>query len=148
MSDKMVMGSPIKFIGGKYAGKTGWINLARGKEGFTNHRVHVILDEPRKCACVKKNSIGPSSEGKTLSYEEAILDQKPFINKLMNKLAHELAKANVNNSSMAIFGDLLAYKIAFELEMMQKNPKASYYKIDFPEGQKMMAAKTGLKGGR
>jgi len=130
MSDKMVMGSPIKFIGGKYAGKTGWINLARGKEGFTNHRVHVILDEPRKCACVKKNSIGPSSEGK------------------MNKLAHELAKANVNNSSMAIFGDLLAYKIAFELEMMQKNPKASYYKIDFPEGQKMMAAKTGLKGGR
>jgi len=129
--NSITKGAQIKLTGGKYVGKMGWINVARGKQGFTEQQVHIIVDQPRVYTRVKQGNITTrvSSDGKPLSFEEAILDEKPFINKLMHKLARELAKANVGKSSMKTFGDLLATRVAYELTLMKNNPKATFYHI-------------------
>jgi hypothetical protein len=94
-------GDPIRFVKGSYAGLTGWINKARKKKrnGYIN--VIVLLEDgtEKKTHVRKGSSREPQSSPS--SYEEAILQQHPDIEKKMTELASMFAACNVMDDQKA-----------------------------------------------
>jgi hypothetical protein len=76
----MKKGRQIRFIGGKYGGKKGWIN--DGKKG-------------EKAMYVFDNSVDNEPTGTPSSYGDAILLQCPDLDCSLTKLCWDFAKCNI-----------------------------------------------------
>jgi hypothetical protein len=93
-------GEEIQFVRGTYLGYMGWINLA-GDE--TAASVPVIVQGFRKkdgstcnkTAMVRRERVRPRAS-------EAIMQQYPNIEQMMEKLARQLARCEINPRSTAI----------------------------------------------
>ena len=87
-------GAPIRFIGGIYDGKMGWINKTKQA---TLKRIYVIvqLDDgsQKRTFVAKKNGAERHKTPKT--YTEAIFQQQPKLEKQLNDLCAQLAKCGV-----------------------------------------------------
>jgi hypothetical protein len=95
MSDK---GNAIRFVKGKYAGETGWLNQDKA---VTKCKIHVIVDKGDQGGirtCVDKTSVGPPHR-EPQSFEEALLQQHPETERTMNKLVRLLARCNIVSST-------------------------------------------------
>jgi hypothetical protein len=90
-------GKEIRFLRGTYEGKKGWIDDDAKK---LKKHVHVILALPdggEETKRVWKSSV--RARRRATSHEEAILDQNPDIDGLMDRLAGLLAKCEIQNDS-------------------------------------------------
>jgi hypothetical protein len=122
-------GDAIVFIGGKYAGKTGWINT--NKEAGEN-TTPVIVDlgsKGKKETYVFRQSF--RKEKVAASYAEAVLVQCPDIEVLMTKLCRNLAKCSIEQDAsgvVALFNKKLNEAIALQ---EAKGAKALYRHVTF-----------------
>ena len=91
-------GKRILFIAGSYDGLKGWIDLGQDE---MPKMIGVIVEGKRpgdelKVTKVKQSSVRDVSARKNAeSYEEALLEQHPDIEALMEKLARELARCEI-----------------------------------------------------
>jgi hypothetical protein len=88
------IGDPIRFVKGKYKGKTGWCN--KDKES-TRERLYVIVDLGDgviRRTFVKKTSAKPAVQPNPASYSEAVLQECPDVEEKLDKLCLELALAS------------------------------------------------------
>jgi hypothetical protein len=88
-------GDPIRFKGGKYKGQTGWRNDDKQN---TRHRTYVIvtlLDGTEKETWVKHRSVA-SPRGSPTNYFEAMLQQHPDIEGLIDQLCFEIARCSLD----------------------------------------------------
>jgi hypothetical protein len=100
-------GNEIRFVRGKYIGLLGWINA---DEVNTRTTVPVIVSLPtnddgstmEKVTKVKKESVAPRQPPPPLSYTEAVLQQHPNIDKVMDQLMRQLAKCNISSENRAL----------------------------------------------
>jgi hypothetical protein len=87
-------GDPIRFKGGKYKGQTGWRN---DDKQDTRHRTYVILtllDGTEKETWVKHRSVA-APRGPPTNYFEAVLQQHPDIEGLVEQLCFEITRCNL-----------------------------------------------------
>jgi hypothetical protein len=87
----------IRFIGGFYSGKTGWLRHSRRKRGNCHHYVLVDLgDNTLKKTYVEITSIAPPHAAPT-SFVGALLQQHSAVEKTMNDLCKKLARFEIQN---------------------------------------------------
>jgi predicted xylose isomerase-like sugar epimerase len=94
-------GDPIRFKGGKYKGQTGWRN---DDKQDTRHRTYVIvtlLDGTVKETWVKRRNVA-APRGHPTNYFEAVLQQHPDIEGLVEQLCFEIARCYVTIIADAI----------------------------------------------
>jgi hypothetical protein len=99
MSDK---GNPIRFVRGKYKGKTGWCDKDKGS---TKERLYVIVDLGTnlvKRTWVKKISARPAIQPSPTSFSEAVLQQCPELEEKLEKLCAELAMCKIEKDPNGI----------------------------------------------
>jgi hypothetical protein len=87
-------GAPIQFKRGKYKGRTGWLN---DNKTDTRHRAYIIVtleDGTEKETWVKHQSI-TTHRGPPRNFSEAMLQQHPDIEGLINQLCFEVAHCNI-----------------------------------------------------
>jgi hypothetical protein len=96
----------IRFLGGRYAGKTGCLRHSRRKRGQLYYYVLVDLgDSTMLKTYVQIDNIEQAEMPMTTSYAEALLQQHINIEVAMNKLANQLPTCSIqegtHNSSSA-----------------------------------------------
>ena len=127
-----VKGTPVRFIAGKYGGKTGWVNIS---ENTDKEIVPVIVNLGRKgekATYVYTSSVRQdSSEAAPNSYAEAVLQQCPDIERSLVEVARKLARCDVNH-------DVVGFRKIIEMKLNEaivhqesKGSKAMYRKINF-----------------
>jgi hypothetical protein len=129
-------GAKIRFVGGKYIGKVGWLDTSREA---TAKSYPVIISAIKKkdgnigdvTTMVRKTSVGLLDEPEAESYVGAVLQQHPKITRLMDKLCAQLAMCDIDPQTA------LLYKIFKEkyLEAVErqtaKGSDAIWYQIDY-----------------
>jgi hypothetical protein len=126
-------GDPIRFIKGKYKGKTGWRN--KDKES-TRERLYVIVDlgnNKLKATWVKKSSAKPAIQPRPTSYSEAVLQQCPDIEEKLEKLCAELAMCKIERDPNGILA-IINVKLAEACETQAGKSRALYRSIDYQVG--------------
>lgn len=100
-------GEEIRFIAGTYIGYTGWIDNSRDEtpasfpvivHGFKKKDGSMV----DKAATVRKSSVRPAAIQPPLSYAEAIMQQHPKIDQMMDKLCRQLAKCEMSTTDNSI----------------------------------------------
>ncbi len=125
-------GEKVRFVGGKYVGKKGWLN---NDKGDTTYFVYVIVDlgngKTKETRVSKENVASPHTA--PASYEEAVLQQIPEIEALMDKLARELAKCHVEvKDSSAPILEIMGLKIRDAMaKQVRKGSKATWRMVKF-----------------
>lgn len=92
-------GEPVRFKRGKYKGKSGWHNADKTEKN-TTHRVYVLVDlgnNRLKATFVKPSSISKRRAHSPSNYAEAMLDQQPDIEGLIEQLCFEIARCNIHD---------------------------------------------------
>lgn len=88
-----VKGKEIKVLDGKYAGKTGWVNTAKGEGGFTEQQVYLLLNmgkNKERCTRLFQHQVVFVAKSPR-NLQEAIFYQHSHIQKLLHQLTKELA---------------------------------------------------------
>jgi hypothetical protein len=95
-------GGSCRFIRGKYCGLQGWLNADKPK---TRCYTHVIINKPDGSAFkeyhtkVRHESLRTGNVPTPTTFEEAILQQHPDIEQMIDKLAKELARCHLAHTS-------------------------------------------------
>jgi hypothetical protein len=100
-------GEEIRFIVGTYEGHKGWID---NSGDATTLSVPVIVHKFKrkdgstvdKAATVRKSSVRSAAIRPAMSHAEAIMQQHPKIDQMMNKLCRQLAKCEMSTSDTSI----------------------------------------------
>jgi hypothetical protein len=88
---------PVRFIGGSYSGKTGWLHLSKRKRGDSHYYVLVDLgDNTVKKTHVEITSIARPHTAPS-SFFGALLQQHSAVEKTMNDLCKKLARFEIQN---------------------------------------------------
>ena len=85
-------GRAVNFCGGKYQGKSGWVNKSKKA---TKTRIYVIIDMGNgflKTFVNKDNVATPRPPGDRRNFIEAVLDQHPDIEQMVDKFCQALAE--------------------------------------------------------
>ncbi len=128
----MAKGDPIRFLKGKYKGKSWWINTEKiHTKCMTFAAVDMGNDRALKTS-VRKDSIGSSIPNIPRSYSEAAIQPHPDIESLMDKLCKELTECNVEDSQdiSTIFSEKLV--LAYQ-EQKELGHKAVYRNVDYDD---------------
>lgn len=102
-----IKGSPIRVIGGKYAGRNGWKHIGKGE---THSQIYLILQAvvkdgievlPEKVIRIDKKNYQPFVRASNPM--EILLEQKPRVQQKVNELVKELIKLQVSpNEQMLV----------------------------------------------
>jgi hypothetical protein len=126
----MPKGHEIRFVGGKYIGKTDWIDNAN-KETSKMYYVYVDLgNETTKRTRVNKNSDRKPVETPS-SCGEAVLLQCPDIEVKLDKLCLELAKCSIVIDTIAMIVIIQNRLINAISKQNTMGNKATYRHITF-----------------
>ena len=124
-------GQAIRFIGGKYGGKKGWINS--DKEPGEN-TVPVMVDlgkKGEKETFVYQDSVANEPSTAPSSYAEAVIQQCPDLDVNLTKLARDFAKCSIHVDPEGFFR-LVQRKVKEATEQHQaKGSKALYRNIQY-----------------
>ena len=142
-------GHRVRFMGGTYKDQKGWLNTAKEP---TKNKYYVIVEPDlparnyEKATCVLKTSVKIlSAETLPRSWEETLLDQHPDIDRLMDKLAANLALCRIDpNSSGNEISRLFVNKIAHEQsKLLALGILAAFWDVIWdPEGQQNAQAES------
>jgi hypothetical protein len=121
-------GSAIRFVAGKYEGRTGWFNMANA---HTTSMYYVIVTmgengEEKNTRVRKASVIAVADERVPVSYEEAVLQQHSDIDVAMNKLVASLAECGIQGGSTEITRILSAKLIAACVAQQMRGSKATW----------------------
>jgi hypothetical protein len=122
-------GDAIVFIGGKYAGKTGWINTNKEAGENTTPVIVDLKSKGEKVTYVFKQSF--RKEKVATSYSEAVLVQFPEIEVLLTRLCRDLATCSIEQDAsgiIALFNKRLNDAITLQVA---KGAKARYRHVTF-----------------
>jgi hypothetical protein len=132
-------GQVIRFKKGTFAGQTGWINTAKGTQGFTPEMVHVIIGMgPSKDThtLVLQNSIAKQHETPE-SFAQAAYQEHPWVEKLMRQLAAKIACLDIRREELTEIGDIfMAILLEADDAQKKKGKKGKYYKTDLQTNKK------------
>jgi hypothetical protein len=101
-------GEEIRFVGGVYIGYKGWMDKSKDKTALS---YHVVVKSFKKkdgstidlATTVRKTSVRrPALETPPASYAEAIMQQHPKVEQLLDKLCKQLAKCELSISDTSI----------------------------------------------
>jgi hypothetical protein len=100
-------GAEIRFVGGTYIGYKGWVDNSKEETAkSTPVIVHSFKKKDGsvvdKATTVRKTSIRPAVIQAPTSYAEAILQQHPKIEQMLDKLCTKLAKCEAGNSGNSL----------------------------------------------
>ena len=126
-----IKGDPLRFIAGKYAGKSGWVNLA---ETADDEILPVIVNCGRKgekVTFVYQSSARLITNVVPASYAEAVIKHCPDIEKALVELSRKLAKCDIKRDSSGFHTVILAKLNEAIIWQESKGSKAMYRKIDF-----------------
>jgi hypothetical protein len=105
-------GQQIRFTGGKYGGRNGWLRLSKELRG--DHQVHVLVALGDK---VKKTYVDVSNvtelPGPPATWTDAMLQQHSDVESALENLCRKLSKFRLDNA--AVKQELIG-KIASRLE--------------------------------
>jgi hypothetical protein len=111
-----VKGDRIKLIGGRHEGKMAWFDV--GKSGkWSDTRVYIVVTDKEKgergtwTAPVNLSVHHQSAEEPAENYANAIIQQKPKLDRLINKVTSELAKFDLDDEDMDNFANYFFYKL-------------------------------------
>lgn len=125
-----VKGEKVKFKGGIYSGRLGWINDAKKATKFFVHVVVALDDGEEKATRVKKTSVTKLSEVRApATYEDALLDQYPDVNKDFDRLAMKLVLCGIeHDKELGRLFEIFRYKI----KEAQDKLDSKFREVDFP----------------
>ena len=124
----------IRFLGGRYAGKTGWLRHSKRSRGQLYYYVFVDLgDSTVKKTYVQIDSFEAAEMQMPSSYAEALLQQHVDIEVAMNKLVNQLATCSIQ---VGISGVKLCHIFEKKLnnamiKQDKKGSKARYRCVEF-----------------
>jgi hypothetical protein len=124
-------GDKIRFIAGKYGGKTGWLNIS---EPADDKVTPVIVDQGRKgekITYVYTSSFKLQSTTVPTSYAEAVIQQCTDVEKDLVAVCRKLAKCDLRRD-LPGFKAVLSSKLQEATEWQEsKGSKAMFRKIQF-----------------
>ncbi len=126
----------IRFLGGRYAGKTRWLRHSKRKRGQFYYYVFVDLgDSTVLKTYVEIDNVGPAEMPEPTSYAEALLQQHIDIEATMNTLARQLATCSIQDGNTQGEISLIFTKKLHDaiIKQEKKGPKARYRIVDFDE---------------
>lgn len=129
-------GDAIRFVSGKYAGKSGWIDT----EGVADDNVTpVIVNLGRKglkSTIVYTSSIMKQTYYKAPpSYAHAVIQQCPDIEKNLVTVTRQLAKCDIRKDEEGFKGVMEGYLEAAAIWQENRGSKAMYRNIKFDKKQ-------------
>jgi hypothetical protein len=126
----------IRFIGGHYAGKTGWFRHARRERGALSWYVLIDLGDNKVLKThVQRDNVIIGEVEEPASYATALLQQHTDIEATMHKLVRQLATCSIGDGNTAteicrIFVNKLHDAIK---KQDNKGPKARYRYVHFAD---------------
>ena len=133
-------GMKIRFVGGKYGGKKGWID-DDGKVGETTVSVIVNLG-PKKgehATFVYSYSVATERVTTATTYAEAVMQQCPDLDCALTKICRDFAKCNIKKD-LPGFNLILQRKMADATKLLEaKGSKGLYRNIKFNHSDAMDA---------
>lgn len=137
------MGARVKIVGGSKAYRKNdgaWINLSKGDQGYTPVKIHVLVQFGPNLVqtCLMQKSVVVCSSAPPASYVEAVLDQHPLINPMMDKLAMIFARCEIkeDNDVTAMFV-IFQQKLDTALDKLAHDSEATYYKTTYDNKNNM-----------
>ena len=122
-------GEVMQFVGGKYQGKTGWMNSAKPETPMCYY-VYVKLESSEKETRVRKESVRKEAAPIAQSYEEAVLVQHTDIDRMVDKLVRKLAKCDLNSDQE--MGRIFLRKLCgASVRQATLGPKALWRQVSF-----------------
>jgi hypothetical protein len=130
-------GSAIRFINGDYVGKQGWFDASKT---HTRCRYYVLIVQDGrngastiKATWVNKPSVSVIAEERApTTFEEAVLQTHPDVEKAMNKLVASFAQCGIRADSTVI-GRILSEKLLLaNVAHAMKGHKATYRVTHWP----------------
>jgi hypothetical protein len=104
--DSVMKGVQIRITAGKYNGKKGWVNTAKGRSGYQGKcSIHIIYidedgDEVVAANCIRTSSVDFESwSSKPKTYVQALLDQHPKVRSKTKELCDILGSVEPSLSS-------------------------------------------------
>jgi hypothetical protein len=129
----------IRFLGGRYAGKTGWLRHSKRKRGQFYYYVFVDLgDSTVLKTYVEIDNVGPAEMPEPTSYAEALLQQHIDIEVAMTKLANQLATCSIQDGASQVELCRVFSRKLYDAVVKQdkKGRKARYRCVDFDTDSK------------
>ena len=129
-----IKGDEIRFIAGKYAGKSGWINTQEPADETITPVIINLGRKGGKLTFVYTSSIKLISKAVPTSYSEAVTQQCPDIEKKLVTVTRQLAKCDLSRDPegfQAVVGQKLDEA---HLWQESRGSKAMYHKINYGNG--------------
>jgi hypothetical protein len=128
-------GKRITIIGGKHKNKRVWLDDA--KRDSSDTRVNIIVDDPDKGERATWTSprliMSDYIDGPPNSYAQAILQQQPKAELMINKLTRELARCNLDAMAIKQLSSYFDVKLkdAVHTQASLGLTKALYKKVEY-----------------
>ena len=108
-----VKGEPIKLVGGRHQGKLAWVDQAKEVQ-VNDNRVYIIVMDKEKgerSTWTSPSNISINHEHNPRNYAEAIIQQKPKLDQMINKITNELAKFDLDGETVDGLVEYFNYKL-------------------------------------
>jgi hypothetical protein len=126
-------GKEIRFIGGKYVGLKGWINISKSP-GYNT--IPVIADTKKKGeweTYVFQCNIKDEPQTPPSNYAAAVIQACPDLDGALTKICHDFMKCDIRRD-YAGFYEIMGKKLDAAAKLQDdKGSKALYRHIDFVE---------------
>lgn len=126
-----IKGEEIRFIAGKYGGKTGWINTQEPADESITPVIVNLGRKGEKATFVYTSSIKRNTSAPPTSYAQAVIQQCPDIEKNLVTVTRQLAKCDISRDPKGF--QAVVHNQLDEARAWQegKGSKAMYRKINF-----------------
>ena len=127
----MTQGEAIRFVGGKYGGKKGWMDTAKERSECT---IPVIVDRGRKGlkeTYVFETSVELEPASPPGSYAEAAFQECTDLDCSLTKLCHDLVKVSIERDAEGLLVVIQRKLRAAVIQQQAKGSKALYRKINY-----------------
>eukprot|EP00980_Cylindrotheca_fusiformis_P020618 scaffold7681_cov122-Cylindrotheca_fusiformis.AAC.2 len=126
--DNFMKGDELVFIGGRYKGKTGWVNTqAQGNNEVLPVIVFFKESGREKVSFVKRDNVRQAFTDPPGTYAEAVIQQCPDIECNVVTTTRQLAKCNIARDPQG-FHKLLSDKLDEARAWQEKKGSKAYYR--------------------
>lgn len=136
------MGRQVRIFNNRhYKGKQAWLNRSKGKKGITGSMVHLLVALVNKDGnsylhetMLSKKGVYIMKDTIPTSFEEAVLQAHPDVEKEMDGLAEKLALHRITeNNNIDRMGTIFCKKIVDASDKLLRNTDTKYIHTDWDE---------------